>query len=106
MMKKQYRSNAFAAIHETACGLHDAGTMDIRTLRKFDKMCLTPTPPMKPEEIRALRKREHVSQAVFAIYLNVSKGVVSQWERGEKQPAGTSLKLLALVQKKGLDAIV
>ena len=105
MMKKQYRSDAFAAIHETVCGLHDAGAMDIRTLRKFDKMCLTPTPPMKPEEIRALRKREHVSQAVFAIYLNVSKGVVSQWERGEKQPAGTSLKLLALIQKKGLDAI-
>ncbi len=104
-MKKQYRSDAFAAIHETACDLHDAGVMDIRTLRKFDKMCLTPTPPMKPKEIRALRKREHVSQAVFAIYLNVSKGVVSQWERGEKQPAGTSLKLLALVQKKGLDAI-
>ena len=104
-MKKQYRSDAFAAIHETACDLHDASAMDIRTLRKFDKMCLTLTPPMKPEEIRALRKREHVSQAVFAIYLNVSKGVVSQWERGEKQPAGTSLKLLALVQKKGLDAI-
>ena len=104
-MKKQYQSDAFAALHETACDLHDAGAMDIRTLRKFDKMCLTPVRPMKPEEIRALRKREHVSQAVFAIHLNVSKGVVSQWERGEKQPAGTSLKLLALVQEKGLDAI-
>ena len=104
-MKKQYRSDALAAVHETASDLHDAGAMDIRTLRKFDKMCLTPVRPMKPEEIRALRRREHVSQAVFAIYLNVSKGVVSQWERGETHPAGTSLKLLALVQEKGLDAI-
>ena len=104
-MKKQYRSDAFAAIHETACDLHDAGAIDMLTLRKFDKMCLTPVPLMKPQEIRALRKREHVSQAVFAIHLNVSKGVVSQWERGEKQPAGTSLKLLALVQEKGLGAI-
>ena len=51
-MKKQYRSNAFAAIHETACDLHDAGAMDIRTLRKFDKMCLTPVQPMTPEDIR------------------------------------------------------
>ena len=83
----------------------DAAVMDKRTLRKFDKMCLTPVHPMKPEEIRELRRREHVSQAVFAIHLNVSKGVVSQWERGEKQPAGTSLKLLALVQERGLDAI-
>ena len=104
-MKKQYRSDAFAAVHETASDLHGAGVMDKRTLRKFDRMCLTPVHPMGPEAIRALRRREHVSQAVLAIYLNVSKGVVSQWERGEKQPAGTSLKLLALVQEKGLDAI-
>ena len=104
-MKKQYRSDALAAIHETACDLHNAGAMDKLTLRKFDRMCLTPVRPMKPEDIRALRRREHVSQAVFAIHLNVSKGVVSQWERGEKQPAGASLKLLALVQEKGLDAI-
>ena len=104
-MKKQYRSDALAAVHETASDLHDAGVMDKRTLRKFDRMCLTPVHSMQPEEIRALRRREHVSQAVFAIYLNVSKGVVSQWERGEKRPAGTSLKLLALVQEQGLDAI-
>ena len=105
-MKKLYRSNAFSAIHETACDLHDAGVMDKRTMRKFDRMCLTPVCPMKPEDIRDLRKREHVSQAVFAIHLNVSKGVVSQWERGEKRPAGTSLKLLALVKEKGLNAIM
>lgn len=46
-----------------------------------------------------------IHEAAFAIHLNVSKGVVSQWERGEKQLAGTSLKLLALVQEKGLDTI-
>ncbi len=104
-MKKNYRSDVLGAIHETALDLHDAGVMDKRTLRKFDNMCLTPVRTMNPEEIRALRRREHVSQAVFAIYLNVSKGVVSQWERGEKHPAGASLKLLSLVQEKGLDAI-
>lgn len=104
-MKKKYRSDALGAIHETASDLHDAGVMDKRTLRKFDELCLTPVRPMKPEEIRALRMREHVSQAVFAMHLNVSKGVISQWERGEKHPAGASLKLLTLVQEKGLDAI-
>ncbi len=104
-MRKTYRSEALAAIHETASDLHDAGVMDKRTLRKFDELCLTPVRPMPAEEIRALRERERVSQAVFARYLNVSTGLISQWERGEKHPAGASLKLLTLIQKKGLEAI-
>lgn len=79
--------------------------MDKRTLRKFDELCLTPVRPMRPEEIRALRERERVSQAVFARHLNVSTGLISKWERGEKHPAGASLKLLTLVQEKGLEAI-
>ncbi len=104
-MSKTYRSGALAAIHETASDLHDAGVMDKRTLRNFDELCLTPVRPMPPEEIRAVRERERVSQAVFARYLNVSTGLISQWERGEKHPAGASLKLLTLIQKKGLEAI-
>ena len=104
-MKKTYRSEALGAVHEAASDLHDAGLLDKRTLRKFDELCLTPVHPMQPAEIRALRERERVSQAVFALHLNVSTGLVSQWERGEKHPAGASLKLLTLVQQKGLEAI-
>ena len=104
-MKKTYRREALGAVHETASDLHDAGLMDKRTLRKFDELCLTPVRPMQPGDIRALRERERVSQAVFALHLNVSTGLVSQWERGEKHPAGASLKLLTLVQQKGLEAI-
>ena len=29
-------------------------------------------------------------------------GLISQWERGEKHPAGASFKLRTLVQEKGL----
>ena len=105
VMSKTYRSDALGAIHETASDLHDAGLMDKRTLRKFDELCLTPVRPMQAGDIRALRERERVSQAVFALHLNVSTGLISQWERGEKHPAGASLKLLALVQEKGLEAI-
>ncbi len=104
-MTKTYRSDARAAVHETASDLHDAGVMDKRTLRKFDELCLTPVRPIRAREIRALRERERVSQAVFARYLNVSTGLISQWERGEKRPAGASLKLLTLIEKKGLEAI-
>lgn len=104
-MSKTYRSDALAAIHETASDLHDAGIMEKRTLRKFDDLCLTPVRPMSAQEIRTLRERERVSQAVFARHLNVTTGLVSQWERGAKHPAGASLKLLTLVQEKGLEAI-
>ena len=104
-MKKQYRSRLMASVHETAEGLHEAGVMDKRTLRNFDELCLTPVKPLQPEEIRAIRQRERASQAVFARHLNVTTGLVSQWERGEKHPQGTSLKLLSLVAKNGLEAI-
>ncbi|ANE57950.1 DNA-binding transcriptional regulator [Methylomonas sp. SURF-1] len=104
-MKKQYRSRLMASVHETAEGLHEAGVMDKRTMRKFDELCLTPINPLQPEEIRALRLRERASQAVFARHLNVTTGLVSQWERGEKHPKGASLKLLSLVAKNGLEAI-
>jgi putative transcriptional regulator len=104
-MTKQYRSRAMASIHETAEGLHAAGVMDKQTMRKFDEACLTPVRPLRAEEIRALREREGASQAVFARYLNVTTGIVSQWERGEKHPQGTSLKLLSLVEKHGLATV-
>ncbi len=100
-----YRNNVMAAIHETASGLHDVGALDKQTMREFDELCLTPVRLLKADEIRALREREQVSQSVFAQHLNVSKGLISQWERGEKRPAGPSLKLLTLVSKKGLAAI-
>ena len=66
---------------------------------------LKPLPPLTAEEIRALREREGASQAVFARYLNVSTGLVSQWERGEKHPQGSSLKLLSLVERHGLGTV-
>jgi len=102
---KQYRSPVMASIHETAEGLHAAGLMNKMTMRKFDEMCLTPIPRLKPRQIRDLRLREGASQAVFARYLNVTTGIISQWERGEKHPQGTSLKLLALVARNGLEAV-
>jgi putative transcriptional regulator len=104
-MSKQYRSHVLASVHETADGLTGAGVMSKQTMREFDALCLTPVRPLTPEEIRELREREGASQAVFARYLNVTTGLVSQWERGEKHPQGASLKLLALVAKNGLNGV-
>lgn len=107
MMKtaKSYKNKIKAAIHQTASDLYEVGMLDKQTMRRFDESCLTPVHEFTAEEIRLLREREEVSQAVFAHYLNVSKTSVSQWERGEKHPAGSSLKLLSLVEKNGLAAI-
>ncbi len=104
-MPKQYRSKILAAVHETAAGFHDAGLIDRRTMRAFDTMCLTPVKPLSPTQIRKLRVREKASQAVFARYLNVTTGLVSQWERGQKHPRGASLKLLTLIAKNGLQSV-
>lgn len=102
---RTYKSDAFAAIHETASDLFDAGVISKQTMRHFDETCLTPVHEFTAEEIKALREREGVSQKVFALYLNVMKESVSQWERGQKKPAGPTLKLLSIVERKGLGAI-
>ena len=104
-MAKTYRSDAFAAIHETMEAVHELGAIDKQTMRSFDAACLTPVQALAPEEIKQIRLREHISQPVFARYLNVSKNLVSDWERGIKKPGGPALRLLTVIQKKGLEAI-
>jgi putative transcriptional regulator len=104
-MTKKYRSDAFAAIHETMEALHDMGAVDKQTMREFDDACLTPVEVLSGDQILLLRQREHISQPVFARYLNVSRNLVSDWERGVKKPGGPALRLLTVIQKKGLAAI-
>jgi putative transcriptional regulator len=98
-------SVVLGAVHASVAGLHRAGVVQLATMREFDALCLAPVLALAPSEIAALRRRERVSQPVFARYLNVSKSSVSQWEIGEKKPDGAALKLLDLVRRKGLDAL-
>ena len=92
-------------VHDTAKGLHEAGVMDTKTMREFDALCLTPVKNLSAAQIKRLRTRNKASQAVFAAYLNTSPSTVQKWEQGQKKPNGPSLKLLNLVQKKGLEAL-
>lgn len=105
-VNRTYKSEVFEAIHETVSDLFEAGVIGRKTMRDFDKTCLTPIHEFSADEIKALRKREQVSQPIFAYCLNLSKDLVSQWERGLKKPSGASLKLLSLIEKKGLGAIL
>lgn len=104
-MSKKYRSDAMASIHETMEALHNIGAIDKQTMRRFDDACLTPVSTLTAKQIKSIRERERVSQAVFANYLNVTTSLVSKWERGEKRPSGPALKLLSLVKKHGLTAV-
>ena len=104
-MSKKYRSDAMASVHETMEALHKVGAIEKQTMRRFDDACLTRVRPLTPKQIKALRAGEHVSQTVFANYLNVTPNLVSKWERGEKRPSGPALKLLSLVEKHGITAV-
>ena len=102
---RRNRSEAFAAIHATAKAMHRVGGISKVTMREFDESCLENVETIKPAQIRALREREHVSQPVFARYLNVSKNLVSDWERGKRKPGGPALRLLSVIRKHGIETI-
>ena len=104
-MGRNKHSPILDAVHETAKGLHEIGVMDETTMREFDAMCLPPVKNFTAEEIKRIRTAQCVSQPVFAAYLNVTKSTVAQWEQGGKKPRGSSLKLLDLVERKGLQAL-
>ena len=106
MNKSRFRSSIAEAMHETARGMRRVGLIDKTTMREFDLSCLTTIEELRPQDIAAIREKAGVSQAVFANVLNVTTSLVSKWERGEKHPSGSSLKLLSLIKTRGLHAIL
>jgi putative transcriptional regulator len=103
--RSKFKSDAFEAIHSSAAALHKVGAIDKTTMKRFDESCLTAPPALKPEQIKKLRLRHHVSQPVFARYLNTSESTIEKWETGAKRPSGMALKLLFVVEKHGLEAL-
>jgi len=109
-MKKK-SSRLTKAILSTAKDMHEVGVLNEAgyekiTMRHLKKEHSALIGPITPEEIRALREEAHVSQAVFARYLNLTTGYISQLERGLKRPTGAVLTLLNLIRYKGFDAVL
>lgn len=98
-------SDILKSVHKTVKGLNKAGVIDKTTMRKFDVLCLTSVHEFTPEQVRQLRLENNLSQPVFAQYLNVSDKLVKKWERGESKPRGAALKMLSLIERKGIEAI-
>jgi putative transcriptional regulator len=102
---RKFKSDAFEAVHSAVAGMYRAGTIDKATMRDFDESCLAETPSITPAAIKLLRESNKVSQPVFARYLNTSESTIEKWETGAKKPSGAALKLLAIVQKHGLQIL-
>lgn len=101
----KFKTDAFEAIHSSASALLRIGAIDQATMREFDEACLAVPAPMEPRQIKKIRQTQHVSQPVFARYLNTSESTIEKWETGAKKPSGMALKLLSLVQKHGLQIL-
>jgi putative transcriptional regulator len=110
-MKTTKPSRLTAALLEMADDMRRVGVMDAATHWKItlrhlgDKAEAVPE-PITGEEIRSLRERAHLSQALFARYLNLTTGYVSQLERGAKRPTGPALVLLNVIRRRGIEAIL
>ena len=102
----KHKSRLLAAVHETAKDLQEGGFIDKRALNRYDALCIEPVPTYSAEQIRTLRDRYHISQAVLASILNTSLSTIQKWEIGEKHPGGPSLKLLNILDRKGIEALI
>ncbi|MCW5255821.1 helix-turn-helix domain-containing protein [Verminephrobacter aporrectodeae] len=103
--KPKFKSDAFEAIHSSAHALFKVGAIDKVTLRNFDESCFIVPKDISHEEIKEIREHNHVSQTIFARFLNTSESTIQKWETGAKRPSGMALKLLAVVQKHGLKVL-
>ena len=104
--RRRAKSALLEAVHDAAVSLHAHGLIDKRRLSSYEVLCLEPVPEYSSAQIRALRTSLQLSQPVFAGVLNTSVSTVRSWEQGEKKPSGPSLKLLNLIDRKGLEAVL
>ena len=108
-MNMRPKSDAMVSVHKTIVDLRDISLVDKATLaamRRVGTRCLVLVPEYSPDEIKALRERLHISQAVLAAIINVSPNSIQKWERGAKHPSGPALKLLNLLDRKGLKSVI
>ena len=105
-MTTHKKSRILQEVHLTARGLSDSGLISKRRMAEFDVLCNLEVKEISPKKIRRMRQKENISQAVFAAILNTSVSTIQKWELGDKKPSGPSLKLLSILERKGLEAVL
>lgn len=104
-MSQSKKNRLLEDAHEMATSLQKAAVINKKTMREFDALCLPAVHILSPSKIKRLRQASGVSQAVFAKILNVSLAAIKQWERGERNPSGAALKILNIIETKGIQIL-
>lgn len=100
------RSSIAESIMGTISDLNKSGIVDEITMKNIETLCVPDVHDYTPENIVSLRKKYHLSQAALATVFNISLSTVQKWERGVKKPAGASKKLLDIIERKGIEALI
>lgn len=102
----ELNSRIMQAVHEGARDMYRLGFIDKRRMAHYEALCLPPSPDYGAEQIKALRARLRLSQTVLADVLGASPSTVRKWESGDKRPSGPSRRLLDILERKGIAAVV
>jgi len=100
------RKSISESIISTVKDLNKSGLIDHITMKNIENLCLPEIKEYSPEKIISIRKQLKLSQAALASIFNISPSTVQKWEKGNKKPAGASRKLLDIMERKGLEALI
>ena len=100
------RATIAESITSTVEDLNNSGVIDEITMKNIQNLCITDVKEYTPENIVSIRKRLKLSQAALASLFNISPSTVQKWEQGKKRPAGASKKLLDIIERKGMEALI
>jgi putative transcriptional regulator len=95
------RNNIDEAVASTVKDMMDMGLKVSFTQKELSKMGIEmPYVSLDAAQIRDIRQKLKISQAVFAKLLNVSLSSVRQWEQGLRKPSGSTMVLLELLDRE------
>ena len=58
------------------------------------------TRPIKPEQIKAVRRKTGLSQSHFAARLQLNVATIRNWEQGRTHPDGAAITLLTIIDRE------
>jgi putative transcriptional regulator len=80
--------------------------VDKVTMDKLEALALPEVQELTAAQIRQLREQSNLSRSVWAKILNVGITTAQKWESGKTHPDGAALKLLNIVQERGITALL
>jgi putative transcriptional regulator len=75
------------------------------TVAELEKLDIPEARMLSPKQIKQIRNKVRVSQGVFAALLNVNPSTVQKWEQGKVKPQSAALRLLNIIDTKGIDVL-